>query len=122
MPEYGRVAYSRVKLCARKTLPLPCGRLFAMSGQGFEKGFDMADHSPAMPAELGAEMDYPAHEKSYRLFINLAKYGTLHVLAVLIAMACAFFANFGFFSALIVFIVISAVGIYILRSAPEHIA
>jgi hypothetical protein len=93
-----------------------------MSGQRFEKGFDMADHSPAMPVELGAEMDYPEHEKSYRLFTGLAKYGTLHVIAALIAMACAFFAGFGFFSSLIVFILISAIGIYLLRSAPEHIA
>jgi hypothetical protein len=93
-----------------------------MSEQRSEKGFDMTDHSPAMPAELGAEMDYPQHEKSYRLFVNLAKYGTLHVIAILIAMALAFFANFGFFSALITFILISAIGIYLLRAAPEHVA
>ncbi|HVW55950.1 MAG TPA: aa3-type cytochrome c oxidase subunit IV [Rhizobiaceae bacterium] len=82
----------------------------------------MADHPPAMPAEVGAEMDYPQHEKSYRLFVALAKYGTLHVLAVLIALAFGFFTSAGFFSSLILFILISAVGIYLLRSAPEHIA
>jgi hypothetical protein len=82
----------------------------------------MADHPPAMPAEVGAEMDYPQHEKSYRLFVALAKYGTLHVLALLIAMAFGFFTSAGFFSSLILFILISAVGIYLLRSAPEHIA
>lgn len=82
----------------------------------------MADHSPAMPAEVGAEMDYPEHEKSYRLFVALAKYGTLHVLALLIAMAFGFFTSAGFFSSLILFILISAVGIYLLRSAPQHIA
>jgi len=82
----------------------------------------MADYSPAMPAEVGAEMDYPEHEKSYRLFVGLAKYGTLHVLALLIAMAFGFFTSAGFFSSLILFILISAVGIYLLRSAPQHIA
>ena len=82
----------------------------------------MADHPPAMPAEVGAEMDYPQHEKSYRLFVALAKYGTLHVLAVLIALTFGFFTSAGFFSSLILFILISAVGIYLLRSAPEHIA
>lgn len=82
----------------------------------------MADHPPAMPAEVGAEMDYPQHEKSYRLFIALAKYGTLHVIALLIAMAFGFFTSAGFFSSLILFILISAVGVYLLRSAPEHIA
>jgi hypothetical protein len=82
----------------------------------------MADHPPAVPAEVGAEMDYPQHEKSYRLFVALAKYGTLHVLAVLIALAFGFFTSAGFFSSLILFILISAVGIYLLRSAPEHIA
>ena len=82
----------------------------------------MADHPPAAPAEVGAEMDYPEHEKSYRLFLGLAKYGSLHIIALLIAMAFGFFTSAGFISSFILFVLISAVGIYLLRSSPEHLA
>jgi hypothetical protein len=82
----------------------------------------MADHSPAGPVEMGAPMDYPEHEKTYRLFLGLAKYGTLHVAALMIAMAFSFFTSAGFFSGLILFVIISLVGIYLLRRSPEHIA
>ena len=51
----------------------------------------MAHHSPAGPVETGAPMDYAEHEKTYHLFLGLAKYGALHVAALLIAMAFAFF-------------------------------
>ncbi|MBN9075996.1 MAG: cytochrome C oxidase subunit IV [Rhizobiales bacterium 65-79] len=82
----------------------------------------MAHHSPAGPVETGAPMDYAEHEKTYHLFLGLAKYGALHVAALLIAMAFAFFTSAGFFSALILFIIISLIGIYLLRRAPEHVA
>ncbi len=75
----------------------------------------MADHSPAGPVELGAEMDYPEHEKTYSRFLMLAKYGSLHVVALLIAMAFAFFGGGGLFSGFILFVLISAVGYYLLR-------
>jgi hypothetical protein len=82
----------------------------------------MSDHSPAGPVEMGAPMDYPEHEKTYRLFLSLAKYGSLTTVALLISMAFAFFTSAGFFSALILFILIVLVGTYLLRRAPEHVA
>jgi len=82
----------------------------------------MADHPPAGPVEMGASMDYPEHEKTYRLFLGLTKYGTLSTIALLASMAFAFFTSAGFFSGLILFIVIVLVGIYLLRRAPEHVA
>ena len=75
----------------------------------------MADHTPTGPVEMGAEMDYQEHEKTYSMFLTLAKYGTLHCVALLVAMAFGFFTSAGFFSALVLFLLISAVGIYILR-------
>jgi hypothetical protein len=93
-----------------------------VGGNGILEGFTMADHSPAGPVEMGAPMDYPEHEKTYRLFLGLTKYGTLHVVALMIAMAFGYFTSAGFFSALILFIIISLVGIYLLRRAPEHVA
>jgi hypothetical protein len=74
----------------------------------------MADHSPTGPVELGAQMDYAEHDRTYHGFLALAKYGSLFCAAILIAMAFGFFVG-GFFSATIVFILIMAVGALILR-------
>jgi len=74
----------------------------------------MADHSPTGPVELGARMDYAEHDRTYKGFLGLAKYGSLFCAAILIAMAFGFFVG-GFFSATILFILIMAVGTLILR-------
>ncbi|WP_214472342.1 aa3-type cytochrome c oxidase subunit IV [Mesorhizobium sp. dw_380] len=74
----------------------------------------MADHSPTGPVELGAKMDYAEHDRTYAGFLRLAKYGSLFCGALLLAMAFGFFAG-GFFSATILFILIMAVGTFILR-------
>jgi hypothetical protein len=81
----------------------------------------MADHTAAGPVEMGAKMDYEEHDKTYHMFVSLAKYGSLHIVALLVAMAFGFFTNAGFFSALVLFIVISAIGIYLLRDVPTHV-
>lgn len=81
----------------------------------------MADHTPAGPLETGANMDYPEHERTYKLFISLAKYSSLICAATLIAMAFGFFTSAGFFSATVLFLFICAVGIYLLRDIPTHI-
>ena len=74
----------------------------------------MADHSPTGPVELGAQMDYAEHDRTYHGFLALAKYGSLVCAAILIAMAFGFFVG-GFFSASILFILIMAAGTFILR-------
>lgn len=75
----------------------------------------MADHSPTAPVEMGAKMDYAEHEKTYALFVGLAKYGSLTCAALLAAMAFGFFTSAGFFSATILFILICVVGWFFLR-------
>ncbi len=75
----------------------------------------MADHTPVGPVELGADMDYAEHDRTYHGFLTLAKYGALTCAAVLISMAFGFFAGGGFFSSLILFIIICAVGGFLLR-------
>jgi hypothetical protein len=75
----------------------------------------MADHAPTGPVELGAKMDYAEHDKTYSMFLALAKYGTLACVALMIAMAFGFFTSAGFISATILFILINAVGAYVLR-------
>jgi hypothetical protein len=81
----------------------------------------MADHTPSGPVELGAKMDYDEHQKTYSLFISLTKYCALACAALLIAMAFSFFTTAGFFSGLILFMAILAVGAYLLRDIPAHI-
>ena len=74
----------------------------------------MAEHTPTGPVELGAKMDYAEHDRTYAGFLTLAKYGSLFCGALLLAMAFGFFAG-GFFSATILFLLILAVGAFILR-------
>ena len=81
----------------------------------------MADHSPTGPVTTGAQMDYPEHEKTYRTFVALAKYGSLFCASLLLAMAFGFFTSAGFFSATILFFVVIGVLGYILRDVPTHI-
>lgn len=66
-------------------------------------------------AEVGAEMDYPEHEKTYRLFLHLARYGAMHIVVLLIAMAIGFFTSAGAVTAFIVFVLLSVLGYYLLR-------
>lgn len=75
----------------------------------------MADNTPTGPVELGAEMDYVEHEKTYEVFLAVVKYGSLITVAILVAMAFGFFTSAGFFSAAVLFILISVVGAFLLR-------
>ncbi|HZG29147.1 MAG TPA: aa3-type cytochrome c oxidase subunit IV [Ensifer sp.] len=70
----------------------------------------MAEHKSG-PVELGAPMDYKEHEKSYDLFVKGAKYGTMHVVFLLIAMAVGFFTSAGFLFSVLLFIILSVGGI-----------
>lgn len=75
----------------------------------------MAEHAPSGPVETGAEMDYAEHDKTYNLFLGMAKYVSLFCAALLIAMAFGFYTSAGFFSATLLFLIICAVGAFILR-------
>jgi hypothetical protein len=74
----------------------------------------MAENTPAGPVETGAELDFDEHERTYHLFLNLAKYGTLFCAALLISMSFGFFTPAGFISSLLLFIIIIAIGAFLL--------
>ncbi|WDZ76084.1 aa3-type cytochrome c oxidase subunit IV [Ensifer adhaerens] len=74
----------------------------------------MAEHHSG-PVDVGAPMDYPEHEKTYLMFLSASKYGTLFCVALLIAMAAAFFTTMGFFSSLVLFILLNVAGFFFLR-------
>lgn len=75
----------------------------------------MAHDAPAGPVETGAAMDYVEHEKTYAMFVGLAKYGTLGCVALCAAMAFSFFTTAGWFSGIILFALIFAAGYAALR-------
>lgn len=82
----------------------------------------MADNTPTGPVELGAQMDYAEHEGTYKLFIKLAKYGTLVCVSLMISMAFGFFVPAGFFASAVLFIILVGVGGFLLRDLPAHIS
>lgn len=74
----------------------------------------MAEHHTG-PLETGAPMDYAEHEKTYNFFLTATKYGTLFCVSLLIAMAAGFFTSAGFFSAVVLFILLNIAGFVLLR-------
>lgn len=56
------------------------------------------------PVEMGGEMDYSEHDKTYNVFIVGTKYGTLICIGILIGMMVGFFTSGGFFGGFIAFI------------------
>lgn len=75
----------------------------------------MSENTSSGPVQLGAEMDYPEHQRTYAMFLNLAKYGGLTSAATLIGMAFYFFTGAGFISTVILFILVMVIGSYLLR-------
>ncbi|GEO86024.1 MULTISPECIES: aa3-type cytochrome c oxidase subunit IV [Alphaproteobacteria] len=74
----------------------------------------MSEHHSG-PVETGASMNYGEHEKTYGLFIAATKYSTVFLVALLVAMAAGFFGGAGFIGGLIVLIVLTAAGIFMMR-------
>ena len=67
------------------------------------------------PVETGAAMDYSEHDKTYSMFLAGAKYGTIVIVALLIAMAVYFFTGAGAFASILAFIVLSIGGCILAR-------
>ena len=66
----------------------------------------MAEDTPTGPVEMGAEMDYAEHDKTYHRFLLLAKYGSLVCGGLLVAMAFGFFTTAASSRATVLFILI----------------
>lgn len=74
----------------------------------------MAEH-PTGPSETGAPMDYREHEKTYSMFLNGAKWLSVFVGALLIAMAAGFFGHVGMIASFLIFIVLGVAGFVMTR-------
>ncbi|MEM5470121.1 aa3-type cytochrome c oxidase subunit IV [Hoeflea sp. AS60] len=67
------------------------------------------------PVETGAAMDYSEHDKTYSMFLAGAKYGTIAVVSLLIAMAVYFFTGAGAITGLLTFLILSIGGSILAR-------
>jgi hypothetical protein len=74
----------------------------------------MAEHHSG-PVETGAPMDYREHEKTYNMFLVGAKYGTMIVAILLLAMAAGFFGGAGILGGILIFIILTIIGIFLVR-------
>ena len=73
----------------------------------------MAEHHSG-PVEVGAEMDYAEHDKTYSGFTKVAKYGSLMIALLLVCMAAGFFTKAGFLFSTLLFIVLNLIGFFVL--------
>ncbi|MBB4346694.1 aa3-type cytochrome c oxidase subunit IV [Aliirhizobium cellulosilyticum] len=74
----------------------------------------MDDHHNG-PVEIGAPMDHMAHEQTYESFLAAAKWGTMTIAALLIAMAGGFFGGLGLIGGLVLFVILNIIGVFLLR-------
>jgi hypothetical protein len=74
----------------------------------------MAEDHPSGPAETGAEMDYPEHERTYSMFLSMSKWLVVLCIALLIAMAFGFFAGGGLFGGIVAFVILVILSYFIL--------
>lgn len=61
------------------------------------------------------EMDVSAQASTYRLFMGLTKWGSLHIAVILVFLTLWFCAHAGFFRSLIAALVLMVIGIVALR-------
>jgi hypothetical protein len=74
----------------------------------------MAEHNTG-PAEVGAAMDYDAHENTYNMFLAAAKFGSLFIVALLLGMTAGFFAGAGLLGGIVVMLAVFIAGVLLLR-------
>lgn len=65
--------------------------------------------------EMGAEMDYSEHERTYSFFLSAAKWGTIVCVSLLIAMAAGFFGGLGLLWGTVLFLLLCVGAFFFLR-------
>ena len=73
----------------------------------------MAEHHSG-PVEVGAEMDYAEHDKTYNGFVAVAKYGSISLAILMICMAAGFFTKAGFLFSTLLFFVLNLIAFFVL--------
>jgi hypothetical protein len=73
----------------------------------------MAEHLQSGPAELGAPMDYAAHERTYAMFLAAARLGVISTVDTLIALALFSFGGGAGFWLGVIMLILLAIGFVI---------
>jgi hypothetical protein len=73
----------------------------------------MAEHHSG-PVEVGADMDYAEHDRTYNGFTKVAKYGSMMIGILMISMAVGFFSSAGFIFSVLLFIVLNLIGFFVI--------
>ena len=72
-------------------------------------------HGSSGELTFADKMDYPEHEKTYGLFLNLVKFGSIWVGAILIGMLVGLITSAGFFAGIIAFLASGLVATYLMK-------
>ena len=82
--------------------------------QGSFEETELMDNHQSAAAETGAPMDYAEHERTYEMFLAGAKWGTMAIVILMVAMAAGFFGGAGLIGSFILFIVLNIAGVFLL--------
>ncbi|CAH0341816.1 aa3-type cytochrome c oxidase subunit IV [Rhizobium sp. CECT 9324] len=74
----------------------------------------MSEHHSG-PVETGAPMNYAEHEKTYDMFIAGTKFGTIILVALMIAMGIGFFTSAGLIGGFLAWVALSGAGVVMMR-------
>jgi hypothetical protein len=75
----------------------------------------MAEHHGASELGFADKMDYREHDKTYALFLNLVKFGSIWVAAILIGMLVGLITSAGLFAGIVAFAASGAVATYLMK-------
>ncbi len=81
------------------------GRLGKISSVRIRETMGMSEHHTG-PVETGAPMDYAEHEKTYKGFLNVAKYGAAVCVALVVGMAAGFYTAGGLLGGILTFLIL----------------
>jgi hypothetical protein len=75
----------------------------------------MAEHHGGGELGFADKMDYREHDKTYALFLNLVKFGSIWVVAILIGMLVGLITSAGLFAGIIAFAVSGTVATFLMK-------
>ena len=75
----------------------------------------MAEHHGNGELSFAEKMDYPEHDRTYALFLNLVKFGSIWVVAILIGMLVGLITSAGFFAGILAFLISGIAATYLMK-------
>ncbi|MER0238037.1 aa3-type cytochrome c oxidase subunit IV [Fulvimarina sp. MAC8] len=70
---------------------------------------------PSYDTDSAADMDYPEHDRTYALFLNMFKWGAIFVVALLVAMAVSLVGSGGVLGGIGTFLIVFAAAYFLAK-------